>query len=167
MEKIKSFDFKKRLFRIKGGTIPVEKFLPENLTMLFLAVMVASACGSLYDIAGIRWYFSLVCASGSGLLICFTVQYLAENTIDSLKRNSLPVSEAAAGLDGYCVETIEAGGWGRVRLFHKDREFEVNAACVEDCGIESGERVIAVHENDGFYFVVKIFEIYNGIDTNF
>jgi len=164
MEKIKSFDFHKKLFDVKANTIPIHKFLPENLTMLLLSVMAASACGGFFDFSGMGWYFSLPCAIGSGLCICFIVQYLLENAVDSFKRNNLPKGEFAAGLDGYCVEKIETGDWGKVCLFHKEREFRVNAVTDGEIDIDEGEKVISVYENDGFYYVVRIDKLNTGID---
>ena len=169
MEKIKSFDFEKKFFNLRGETpplIPIDKFLPENLTMLLLAVMVASASGSLYDLAGLAWYFSLPSATASGLLMCFIIRHLLANAFDRVSRNSLPKGDAAAGLEGYCIEYIEADGLGKARLFYKERVFEVNAAQSAEldtskAGIQVDEKVIVVYESDGYYFVVKVDQVYN------
>ncbi|MCL2036740.1 MAG: hypothetical protein FWG83_05060 [Oscillospiraceae bacterium] len=177
MEKIKSFDFNGRLFeslKSKSKTIPLDKFFPESLTMLLLAVMAASATGSLYTIAGLDWYFSLPCALAGGMLICFAVQETLRRISDSFMQNNLPKGDEAAGLDGYCVEPFEPGEWGKVRLFHKEREFEVNAVHALESPpdtektkktekIEEGEKVISVYESDGFYFVVRVDRIFRDI----
>ncbi|MCL2071513.1 MAG: hypothetical protein FWH07_04665 [Oscillospiraceae bacterium] len=170
IEKIKSFDVQKKFFNLSSEGfegVPVEKFLPENLTMLVLSVMAASAGGSLLDLAGLSWYISFPCAVVCGLIICFFVQHLGDNAVDIIKRNRLPKGEKAAGLIGCCVESVEAGGWGKVRFLYKNREFTVNSACTADSGIDAGQEVIAVYEQDGYYFVTKADEIYKGIDTNF
>jgi hypothetical protein len=166
MEKIKSFDFDKKLHNIKSATIPLEKFLPENLTMLFLAIMVGGATGSLYDLAGLPWYFSLPCASAGGLAVCFAVQYMAENIINRIMENNLPGGENAAGLDGYCIEPIEIGGWGKVIFFHKDREFTVNAVNSAESEIQEGIKVISLYEKDGFYFVIRTDEVHKNVDKD-
>jgi hypothetical protein len=165
MEKIKGFNFERTFVRFKGGTIPIEKFFPENLTMLLLSVMVGSALGFLYSIAGLAWYLSLPCVAAGGAAICFAVQYVGESVLDFVFRNNLPEGDSAAGLDGYCTESIYEEDWGKVILFHKEREFEVNAAnALENCEIEAGKKVICVYEKDGFYFVTRVDEINKGIE---
>jgi hypothetical protein len=169
VEKIKNFTLDKKLFSIRGDadTIPIEKVLPANLTMLILAVMAGSAAGGLLDLSGVAWYLSLPCAVSSGLLICFTVQHLGENIVSIIKRNRLPKGEKAAGLNGYCVEFIGADGLGKAEFVHGGRKFEVAAASANESDIDPDDEVIAVYEENGFYFVTKINEIYKGIDTDF
>jgi len=163
--KIKNFGFEKRLFKIKGKTIPIEEFFPQSLTVLFLSAMVFSIFGLLFDFLGLDWYFSLPCAVSGGLIVCFCVQFAGKNALDYFFKNNLPKGETAANLDGYCVETIESGDWGKVILFHKDREYLVNAVCAkEESEIEEGIKVICVYEQDGFYFVARVDEIYQDID---
>lgn len=167
VEKIKSFNFNKKLFNIDNDTIPVDKFFPENLTILFIALMGTGTAGSLYSLTVLPWWLSLLCALASGMFICFIVQYLGKNIVDALKRNRLPKGEKALGLSGCCVEEIKDGEPGKVRFFHKTREFIVNAASANDTNIEITEKVVCVYESDGFYFVTKSEELYKGIDTNF
>jgi hypothetical protein len=171
VENIKGFDINGKdgkLFRIKYNTIPLEKFLPENVTMLLLAVMAGSATGSILNIAGVPWYVSLPCTLVSGLALCFFVQYHADNALNAIKRNNLPKGEKAAGLDGYC-SSVFVDGAGKVKLFHKEREFEVNAGISADNDNEIAlyDKVIALYESGGHYFVVKQGDVYNGIDTKF
>ncbi|MCL1867265.1 MAG: hypothetical protein FWF82_07645 [Oscillospiraceae bacterium] len=178
MEKIKGFDFGKKLFKISSENIPLDKFFPENLTMLILAVMVASAAGSGYTLGGLAWYLSLPASFGAGFLICFFVQYFGEGMIDIVMKNRLPKGESAAGLDGYCTESVKAGDWGKVRVLHTGksgvtREYEVNAVMASsDASEESdspdkvlnvGDKVIVLYESDGFYYVVRVDKIFIGL----
>jgi membrane protein implicated in regulation of membrane protease activity len=174
VEKIKHFgvgEEGRKLFRLPvkfSEIIPADKLLPENFTMLLLAVMAASGGGSVYTMAGMPWYISLPCSLATGLLLCFAVQHYAEKVADTLKRNTLPRGEKASGLDGYCTVKFD-DGYGKVKLFHKDREFEVQAGVFEeDVGeIAVFDKVIAVYESGGFYFVVKPADVFTGIDTKF
>jgi len=163
MERIKSFDFHKKLFDVRGNTIPIHKFLPESLTMLLICIAALSGAGFLFSFMGMEWYFSLPCSVASGLCVCFAVQYLARNAVDMLRRSSLPKGEEAGNLDGYCLEKIGAGDCGRVCLFHKDREFEVNAGNAGEVEIDEGEKVVSLYENDGFYYVVRVDKIFDEI----
>jgi hypothetical protein len=169
MEKIKGFDFQRKLFSIKSDLIPIEKFFPETLTMLLLCAMVASATGFGLTLAGAIGLISLPCALASGMCVCFAVQHISEQIWNRLTKNRLPQGDSVAGLDGYCTDFIESGGWGKVKLFHREREYEVNAACADAdlSSIDAGEKVIAVYESDGCYFVARADEINKGIDTRF
>jgi membrane protein implicated in regulation of membrane protease activity len=160
MEKIKNFSMEKRLFKIKGADIPAEKLLPENLTMLFVFCVVMSATGILYEALNMKWYLSLPCSAAGGSFVCFIFQYFVENALKTIRGDNLPKGDNAAGLDGYCVEEIEPGGWGKVRLFHKEREYEVNAASDGEKSVSLGEKVVSVYESGGFYFVMRTNEIY-------
>ncbi|MCL1832019.1 MAG: hypothetical protein FWG45_03800 [Oscillospiraceae bacterium] len=175
VEKIKCFGLEGKLFKKTYDTIPLEKLLPENVTMLLITVMTAAAAGVIVNALGVPWYVSPFCAVSSGLILCFAVQYYAVNAIDAVRGNALPKGEAAAGLNGYCTVAFDEG-FGKVMLAHKEREFEVNAGLVKETGegenpeksqIEQHDRIIALYESDGYYFVVKIGEIYTGIDTKF
>ena len=168
VEKIKSFDVDKKFFSIKSDTVPIEKFFPENLTMLIFSIIVSSATASLADLAGISWYLSLPCGIAGGLVVCFAVQYIFRAVFDAVSGNLLPRGEKAAGLNGTCVETIdEHEEWGKVCFSYKNREFTVNAGSVTGSAVQKGEKVTAVYEQDGFYFVIIPEEVYKGIDTDF
>jgi hypothetical protein len=84
--------------------------------------------------------------------------------------NNLPRGDNAAGLEGYC-SAVFADGFGKVKLVHKEREFEVDAGNAADIEIKSEialfDKVIALFESDGYYFVMKSSELYTGIDTKF
>ncbi|MDR0223286.1 MAG: hypothetical protein LBI38_07140 [Oscillospiraceae bacterium] len=164
MEKIKNFSLEKRFFKFKGADIPAEKFLPANLTVLLVSLTAASATGILYELAGMRWYLSLPCFVAGGLLVCFVIQYFGENALNAIRGDRLPKGEDAAGLDGYCTEEIEPGDWGKVSLFYREREYEVNAATAGGKTVSRKEKVVSLYESDGFYFVVKSSEIYRDVD---
>jgi hypothetical protein len=167
MEKIKSFDFQKKLFKVHSKEVPdlpIDKLFPENLTMLLLTVMIASVAGYFLDLAQLVWFLSLPTSIACGLFVCFIVQYFLENLIDYLKENNLPKGEAASDLDGYCTFPIEPGEWGKVKLLVKEREYEVNAATAGEAYIDVGEKVITLHEEGGFYIVVRVDEIYEGLE---
>jgi hypothetical protein len=164
MEKIKSFDLEKPLFKLKGRDVPVEKFLPANITMLSVFFIAMSFTGEVCAFLGMVWYLSLPCSVAGGMCFCFFIQYFGENILDLLKGNRLPKKEKAAGLDGYCTDDIVIGGWGKAKVFYKEREYEVNAASSGETDILSGEKIVVLYESDGFYFVVRIDEVFKEIE---
>jgi hypothetical protein len=174
VEKIKSFGVTEmpRLPEKFSATVPLGKLLPESFTMLLLMIMAGSAAGSLMTLARLPWFLSLPCSFASGFMLCFFLQYYVDNAFNALLKNNLPKGEDASGLDGFCtVEFVD--GFGKVKLFHKDREFEVNAGISADENSENPpeiavyDKVAVLYESGGFYFVAKPGDIYDGIDTKF
>jgi len=161
---IENFGVEKQLFKPKEHTVPADKLLPGNITMLLVIIMTASATGALYTVAGMPGYLSLPCAVFGGMTLCFVIQYFVKNAVDRFKGRALPKGDSASGLDGYSLVDIEAGGWGRARLFWGDREFEVNAAVQGKTPVLSGEKITALYESGGFYFVVRSDKIYKEVE---
>jgi hypothetical protein len=174
VENIKGFGIEGRdgkLFRLPPrftATIPFDRLLPDNVTTLLIAVTAASGLGGILALLRVPWFLSLPCAGACGLLLCFIWQYHAKNIASALKRENLPKGEAAAGLEGYCSLEF-ADGYGKVTLTYKERGFEVYAGCSEDSdgNIAVNDKVVALYESDGYYFVVKPNDIFTGIDTKF
>jgi len=167
MEKIKSFDYEKPLFKFKSGTapsVPIYKFLPENLTMLIVFVMTMSATGALYTILGMDWFLSLLCGVSGGATVCFIIQYLIGNAIDSAKGRRLPKGEDASGLDGYAAEDIEAGGCGKAVFSYNDREYEARAANSGQIDLAKFDKITALYESGGFYFAVRSDKVYKEVE---
>lgn len=164
MEKIKSFDYEKRLFNLKSGIIPAEKFLPENLTMLIVVVMTASVSGAIYTVMGMNWCLSLFCAVAGGMTVCFLIQHIGRNAVDSAKGRKLPKGEAAAGLDGYCVNAVAAGDWGLAVLFYNDREYKVRVAVLGEGDVSGDEKITALYESGGIYFAVRSDKVYKEVE---
>ncbi|MCL1881580.1 MAG: hypothetical protein FWF76_05325 [Oscillospiraceae bacterium] len=188
VENIKYFGFSGKLFCLPqkfSDTIPLEKFLPENLTILFIALVSTAITGLAFTLLGAMWYISLPCAIIGGFTLCFIVQVHFRKVVALIKRTTLPRGENAGGISGIW-STSFGDGVGKVRLSYKGLEYEVNAGIYN---IESGEepleiskeskgdtktpeiyegdKVITVYEIDGHYLVVKENEIYKNIDTKF
>jgi len=163
MENIKCFGFEKPLFKAKDGIVPVYKLLPENLTMLFVFVMVFAATGAIYTVIGMAWYIALFCALCGGATFCFFIQYFGKSAVDSVKGRKLPLGDAAADLEGVSAEDIPAGSCGKAKLIHNGIEHEVIAAAAGGDDILNGGKITALYESGGYYFVVGSDKIFREI----
>lgn len=161
MEKIKNFGLERKLFEIKGDTIPVEKFLPENLTMLFVFALSFGAAGVFFDLYGVWWYFSLPISIMSGMFVCFFIQYFLRILIDRNRGKTLPRGDLAAGAEGYAAGEIKGEDYGFIKFEFNDTEFLVPALSANGTTIPEYERVIILFEENGFYFVQSIREVYD------
>jgi len=164
MEKIKSFDYEKPLFKLKKRTVPIDKFLPQNLTMLIVFVLVMSVTGALYTLLGMDWFLSLLCGISGGSFACFIIRHVIMNTVAYAKGHKLPKGEDAAGLDGYAAEDIEAGGCGKAILFFEDREYEATAANSGRVDLAKFDKITALYESGGFYFAVRSDKVYKEVE---
>jgi membrane protein implicated in regulation of membrane protease activity len=166
MEKIKSFGLERALFRLKGQTIPAEKFLPETLTMAFVTFLSLGVTGMLLVFTGLEWFFTLPLAIIAGMLVCFIFQYFIRNAIDKSTGRTLPKRDKAAGAEGFAIEEINnAGdGYGLIEFEYNNVRFRAPAVSAYETAIPEYERVIVLYEEDGVYFVQSIREVYEVID---
>jgi len=166
MEKIASFGMEKKLFKFKGQTIPIEKFLPENITMLFVFFLVFGVAGYFLELMGF-WIVSLVLAVVPGFIVCFLIQQTLKATIDKYRDKVLPKGYAAADIQGFAYEEIDGDGYGIIEFVYNDVEFHAPATSVNGTNIPKFEKVIIIFEEDGVYFVQSILEVFEPLnETN-
>jgi len=164
MEKVKSFGMEKKLFKLKGTTIPVEKFLPENITMVFVFFFVFGASGIFYEFLGLRWFFSLPLGIMSGMLVCFAFQFFLKSAIDKKTGKILPTGDLAADILGWVTEEIDGDGYGVIEFEHNDITFRAPAMSANQTRIPEYEKVIILFEENGFYFVESIREVFEPLN---
>ncbi|MCL2108994.1 MAG: hypothetical protein FWH20_06590 [Oscillospiraceae bacterium] len=165
MEKIESFGVEKKLFKLTGSTIPIEKFLPENLTMAVVFFLTFGAAGFFLELVGVR-IISLPIALMAGFFACFTVQYFAASTIAKVKNKTLPKGDAAADIQGFAYEEIDgaAGDYGVVEFLYNGVEFHAPAVSANGTKIPKFEKVVIIFEENGFYFVQSILEVFEALN---
>ncbi|MCL1823671.1 MAG: hypothetical protein FWG44_05665 [Oscillospiraceae bacterium] len=165
MVKMKSFGLERKLFKFKVKTVPLEKFLPENLTVLFAALLCMGISGIIFDVTQLKWYMSLPVAITSGFVLCFFLQYFLKNTVDKHTDKTLPLGDAAANANGWVVEEIDGvnGDYGLIEFEYKELKFRAPAMSANETKIPEYEKVIVLFEENGFYFVQSIKEVYTGL----
>ncbi|MDR2532325.1 MAG: hypothetical protein LBC82_05725 [Oscillospiraceae bacterium] len=162
-EKIKSFGFERKLFRIKGDTIPAEKFFPENLTMAFINLLCFGTAGMLLELAGLRWFFSLPSSVMAGMFVCFMIQHTLRAAVDRFTEKTIPTGDKAAGVQGFAVGEIDndGDGYGLIEFEYNSLTFRAPAVSANETAIPMFEKVIILFEEDGVYFVQSIKEVYD------
>ncbi len=161
MEKIGSFGMEKPLIRFSGSTIPIEKFFPANLTMLFVYTFFFGLSGTIYTEMGLYWYFTLPCAIMSGSILTFLIQYPIKNRKLKAEDRVLPKGDSAAGIEGKTLEPITEDDYGVIEFAWNGEVFRANAVSANYKYISAYERIIILLEENGFYFVESVKEIYD------
>ncbi|MCL2020180.1 MAG: hypothetical protein FWG70_10555 [Oscillospiraceae bacterium] len=164
MEKIKSFGFEKRLFKFKSETVPIEKFFPETLTTLLICLPILGAAGMILDSIGFVWYLSLPFSVMTGMLVCFALQYRLRAAINKHKDKILPRNDKAAGIQGFAAERIDGDDYGLIEFEYNDDVFHAPAVSVYGTTISKFEKVVILFEENEFYFVQSIKEVYEGLE---
>lgn len=165
-EKIKSFGLEKKLFKVEGKTIPVEKMLPQNVTMLLVYFLSSGITGIIIDVLGAEWFFSLPCAIFSGFLVCFIVQHSFTLAIKKFKKREMPKGFEASGLEGYIVSPVTVSDYGSVRFEWKGDRYEAPAFSANGTALPEYERVIIIMEENGCYCVEGFAEIYSPLNDD-
>lgn len=166
MEKIKSFGYEKKLFNYEGQDIPVEKFLPENITMLLVYFLTFGTAGFFLEFIGL-YYISIPLAMTPGFLVCFIIQYFIRNYINRIKGRVLPKGYDAADIQGFAYEEIDGDGYGVIEFVYNGAEFRAPAMSANQTRIPKFEKVVVIFEENGFYFVQSILEVFEPLnETN-
>lgn len=165
-EKIKSFGMEKKLFSFQGKTIPVEKLLPENLTMVMVFLFVTGIIGCGFELSGIGVVLSLPCSIFAGCLTCFLIQYSFVSTMNKIKKLEKPKGELAAGVNGFLIEAITDDSYGKIRFEWKGISFEAPAMSVNGTELDEFEKVIIILEENGCYFVESVTEVYDAFNLS-
>jgi membrane protein implicated in regulation of membrane protease activity len=164
MEKIKSFGFEGKLFKLKGETIPMERFFPKTLTMAFGWLLSFGAAGIIFEITGFNWYFSLPFSFMTAFLVCFVLQYFLKGAVDKFMGRILPAGAALEGLQGFAYEDIGGADYGQIELEYNDLTFHVPAVSVNGTAIPRFEKVVVLFEEEGCYFVQSIKEVFEPLN---
>ena len=75
MEKIRSFGMEERLHNIKGTTVPIEDFIPHNITMLTVWGMTLGAFGIVMKLLGVHPFLSFPSSAAFACIVNFTVMH--------------------------------------------------------------------------------------------
>jgi membrane protein implicated in regulation of membrane protease activity len=164
MEKIKSLGIEQKLFRFKGETIPIEKFLPQSVTMVLGCLLTAGVSGVILDLIGFRWYLSMPFAVMTGLLVCFVLQEPLQSAVAKYKDKIVPRGDKAAGVQGFAYEDIEGDDYGLIEFEFNDLTFRAPAVSVNGTAIPEFEKVIILFEQDGCFFVQSIKEVFEALN---
>ena len=121
MEKIRSFGIEEPLHNIKGKRIPVEEFIPNDITMLSVSALTMGIVGILLKLLNLSPFAAFPCPVLSGSLANFLIVYFIKPYIGRLTRKNLTKDEEMSGEKAECAEKIEKDGCDRIERSYKNK----------------------------------------------
>lgn len=159
MEKIRSFGMEEPIHNIKGRIIPVEEFIPNDLTMLSVSALTLGVVGIILKLFDLSGFVAFPCALLSGSLANFLIVHFIKPYIGRATKKSLTKDVDISGEGAVCVEKIEKDGYGKIKLSYKNKDYFFDALSANETEILSGERVYILYREDNVCFVEKETEI--------
>ncbi|MBR5091490.1 MAG: hypothetical protein IK093_18865 [Ruminiclostridium sp.] len=159
MEKIRSFGMESRLHNIKGKTIPIEDFIPHNITMLAVFGTAMGVFGIFMKLFGIHPFISFPCALAFGSLVNFTVMHFIKPIVANAQGDELSQHTDLAGYEAVCTDFISGDGYGKIKLVYKGKHYEFDAISEYETDIDEGEKVYVLYRDDRFCVVEKNDEV--------
>lgn len=159
MEKIRSFGIEEPLHNIKGKIIPVEEFIPNDITMLSVSALTMGIVGILLKLLNLSPFAAFPCAVLSGSLANFLIVHFIKPYIGRLTRKNLTKDVDISGEKAVCTEKIEKDGYGRIKLSYKNKEYFFDAVSANETEIQKDEKVYILYKEDNLCFVEKETEI--------
>ncbi len=155
MEKIRSFGMEERIHNIKGKLIPVEDFIPYNLTLLALSLMAFGTAGILLKLLDLNGLVAFPVCVMCGMFTNFA----AVRLLRKIRTKPLPKNADLSGIEGVCSEKIEGDGYGAVTFTYEGRSYTFPAVSENETDIEKGETAVIILMNEGVCFVEKQSEV--------
>lgn len=159
MEKIRSFGMEQRFHNIKGKLIPIEDFIPHNITMLCVFFMAFGSLGIFMRLLGINAFFTLPCCIAAGCLVNFIVMHFLNPLVLSISGEALSAKDDISETEAVCIQKIPADDYGRIELEYKNRKYTFDAISENETDIDVGEKVLVLYREDGMCVVEKTSEV--------
>ena len=159
MEKIRSFGMEERLHNIRGKTIPIEDFIPHNITMLTVFGMSLGVFGIFMKLLGFHPFVSFPCSAAFACIVNFTVMHFLKPFVASVTGDELGADTDLPGREGVSTERIPADDYGRIRVEYNGRHYEFDAISENESDIEKDEPVLILYREDGMCVVEKQSEV--------
>lgn len=161
MEKIKSFGLERRLHHIHGKTIPIEDFIPANLTMAAVFLLSFGMIGIFLSFFKMNGFVVFPIAVLGGAFVHF---FLAHFLFPRISLRPIPKNEDLSACEAVCAEPVTPDGYGSVKVTWNGREYIFPAVCANEKEIEAGEKVVVLYREDGVCFVERDDRIMDIID---
>ena len=162
MEKIRSFGMEQPLHNIRGKTIPIEDFIPYNITMLTVGGSAFGISGIFLKLLELHPFVSFPVSAASGCIVNFIVMHFLKPFFIGIAGDILSDDTDISGSPGVCTELItggEDGGYGRVTIDYKGKKYEFDALSANETDIAEGEKVYVLYRTEGLCFVEKQSEV--------
>ena len=159
MEKIRSFGMESRLHNIKGKTVPIEDFVPHNITMVSVFGMAMGVFGIFLKMLDLTPFISFPGAAAFGSITNFTVMHFIKPIVANAQGDELSAHTDLAGSEAVCTEDIPGDNYGRIELTYKGRRYEFEAISEYETDIAKGEKVYVLYRDAQFCVVEKQSEV--------
>lgn len=155
MEKIRSFGLEERIHNIKGKIIPIEDFIPHNLTLAALSFMALGVSGIILKLLTMHSLVAFPITVMCGMFTNFgVVRFLR-----FIRRRPIPATADLSDAPCVCTEQIDGNGYGTVEFRYDGRKYEYPAISANGTTIRRGERPVIIILSDGVCFVERESEI--------
>ncbi len=151
MEKIRSFGMETRLHYIKGKIIPIEDFIPHNITLLTVFFSAFGIAGILLKLLSINGFVVFPIAVMCGMFAnFFTVRLLRR-----IRSRPIPKNEDLSECEAFCMEDIPSDGYGKVCVKWDGRSYVFPAVPANEKALCAGDRAIILYRTEDVCFVEK------------
>ena len=159
MEKIPSFGVEERFHNIEGKLIPIEDFIPNNITMLTVSAGSLGIFGIFLKLMNVNAVVCFLCSAAFGSIVNFVIMHFLKPFIENVSGTALSERDDISGYEAVCTRRIAADDYGRVSMIYKNRKYEFDAVSVNESDIEKGEKTYILYREEGLCFVEKQSEV--------
>lgn len=154
-EKIRSFGMEERIHNIKGKIIPIEDFIPYNLTLASVFLMAFGTAGILLKLISMNGLVCFPICVMCGMFANFTVVRILRKT----RTKPLPETADLSGTEAVCTQTIQGDSYGEVEFSFEGKNYVFPALSENETDIIKGENAVIILINDGVCIVEKKSEV--------
>ena len=161
---IRRFGLEKDFFEFHGKTIPIEDFIPNNLSLLLIYGFSSGVAGLIFLLMGMFWALSLFFGLLAGLWVNFFLVHFFYPLRERLRKNSLPEDYLKSGMDAVCASAINGDDYGEISVEYKEKAYRFPALSANGTDIAKGEPVVLVHNEQQVWWVEKGSEVFNAAE---
>lgn len=155
MEKIRSFGMEERIHNIKGKIIPIEDFIPHNLTLAALFLMAFGVSGILLMLIPLNGLIAFPCTVMCGMFTNFA----AVRLLRKMRTKPLPKNADLSGITAECTQTIKGDSYGEVSFIYNGNSYTFPALSENETDIIKGEKALIIFMSEGVCFVERENEV--------
>ena len=155
MEKIRSFGMEERIHNIKGRIIPIEDFIPHNLTLTAVFFMAFGVSGTLLLLIPLNGLIVFPCTVMCGMFANFAAVRIMRN----IRTKPLPKNVDLSDTKCVCTETIKGDEYGEITFKYEGKSYTCPAVSENETDILKGEQAVIILISDGVCFVEREDEI--------
>lgn len=155
MEKIRSFGMEERIHNIKGKIIPIEDFIPHNLTLTALFFMAFGTSGILLMLIPLNGLIAFPCTVMCGMFANFT----AVRLMRKVRSKPLPKNIDLSGTKCVCTESIKGDSYGEITFNYNGIGYTMPAVSENETDIRKGESALIIFISEGVCFIEREDEV--------